>query len=139
MRPVVQLDRTGCAIASVAVLAGRPYREVKAAAGALRIDVADPRLWSDTAPMLRLLRRHGLRAGNRRGFSSWDALPDLALLSIKWHLEASGPAWHWVVFLRRGSEAVVLDSKRSLKSHRRTDFGRMKPKWFIPVGGSPFP
>jgi hypothetical protein len=28
---------------------------------------------------------------------------------------------------------VVVDSVRSLKSPIRTDFGRMKPKWFIEV------
>ena len=27
----------------------------------------------------------------------------------------------------------VLDSKKTLRKNRRTDFGRMKPKWFIPV------
>jgi len=37
------------------------------------------------------------------------------------------------VFVREGGEASVLDSKRSLRHHRRTDFGRMRPKWYIPV------
>ena len=29
--------------------------------------------------------------------------------------------------------ARVLDPKRSLRHHVRTDFGRVKPKWFIPI------
>jgi hypothetical protein len=28
----------------------------------------------------------------------------------------------------------VLDPKKSLQTNRRTDFGRMKPKWYIPLG-----
>jgi hypothetical protein len=28
---------------------------------------------------------------------------------------------------------VVLDSKRTLRRHIRTDFGRMKPKWWIKI------
>jgi len=29
--------------------------------------------------------------------------------------------------------AVVLDPKRALRTNVRTDFGRMKPKWYIGV------
>ncbi len=28
---------------------------------------------------------------------------------------------------------AVLDSKKGLRKNRRTDFGRMKPKWLIAV------
>jgi hypothetical protein len=61
------------------------------------------------------------------------ALPNLALLSTKWHLENGQPYWHWVVFVREGGQPCVLDSKKSLRINRRTDFGRMKPKWYIEV------
>jgi hypothetical protein len=37
------------------------------------------------------------------------------------------------VFVRERGLACVLDSKRGLSSNCRTDFGRMKPKWYIPV------
>lgn len=133
MKPILQLDRTGCAIASVAALTGRSYRDTKAHAAALGIDVSDCANWMTTGPMRRLLRRCGARAGAQQPFGSWEDLPDLALLAIKWHIEPAGPAWHWTVFVREAGEACVLDSKRALKVHRRTDFGRIKPKWFIPV------
>ena len=134
MRPVVQLERTGCGIASVAAIAGLSYREAKAAASSLGIYAEDKRLWSDTAHVQRLLRHFGFIASTRkRPFRSWNALPDLALLSIKWHLEQGRPYWHWVVFVREDGDAYVLDSKQSLRKNRRTDFGRIKPKWFIPV------
>jgi hypothetical protein len=135
MKAVVQEDRTGCGIASVAALAQEKYRTVKRVAGQLGISTADSRLWSDTRHIRTLLRRFGIKAApTEEAFVSWEALPDRALLAIKWHREETGPAWHWVVFARDESGSVVLDSKRGLRSNRRTDFGRMKPKWFIRVG-----
>jgi hypothetical protein len=134
MKPVVQLERTGCGIASVGAIAGLSYRKAKSIANALGIRAEDKALWSDTSHVRRLLRHFGLAGGSRElPFRSWNALPDLALLSIKWHLEQGRPYWHWVVFVREGGHAYVLDSKKSLRKNRRTDFGRMKPKWFIPV------
>ncbi len=107
---------------------------MKSIANSLGIHAEDKALWSDAAHVRRLLRHCGFAAGPRElPFRSWNALPDLALLSIKWHLEHGRPFWHWVVFLRECGQAIVLDSKKSLRQNRRTDFGRMKPKWFIPV------
>jgi hypothetical protein len=136
LQPVVQQDRTGCAIACVAALTGRSYAAVKRSAAALGISVDDAQLWMDPRPMRRLLASAGIAAGAREeAFTSWPALPACALLAIKWHREPAGPAWHWVVFVRDGHGDRVLDSKRSLRTHDRTDFGRMKPKWFIRLGG----
>ena len=134
MKPVVQLDRTGCGIASIAALAGVTYVQATHIASRLGIFVDDPKLWSETNHVRRLLKEYGFRsARTEMPFTSWEALPDLALLAIKWH-EAGGRAcWHWVVFWRGPRGPVVLDSKRALRRHVRTDFGRMKPKWCIPV------
>ena len=132
MAPVIQEDRTGCAIAAVAAVVGGQYRTVKRKAKQLGISPDDCRLWTDTQHMRKLLDEFCLRAGAKEEpFTSWAALPDLALLAIKWHREKTGPAWHWVVFAREGSTSFVLDSKRGLRANTRTDFGRMKPKWFI--------
>ena len=133
MKPVVQQDRTGCGIACVAALAGQAYAAVKHEARKLGIEVTDPQLWSDTKHMQQLLARFDLSAGKQVAFSSWDALPECALLAIKWHRETHGTAWHWVVFTRDASGSSVLDPKKALRTNRRTDFGRMKPKWFIRV------
>lgn len=134
MKPVVQLDRTGCGIAAVAVLAGVNYREAQRVANRLGIFADDPTLWSETDHVLRLLKEYGFRsAGTEVPFTSWKALPDLALLAAKWHKERGRAFWHWVVFWRGPGGPVVLDSKRTLRRHVRTDFGRMRPKWFIPV------
>lgn len=134
MKPVVQEERTGCGIAAVATLAGVTYQEARRVARQLGIVTADPHLWSDTAPVRRLLARYHLHpSNNEKPFRSWKALPPVALLAIKWHRVRGRAFWHWVVFYRGPDGPVVLDSKRSLASHRRTDFGRMKPKWFLPV------
>lgn len=136
MKPVVQLDRTGCGIASAAAIAGISYGRAKAAAAALGISVDDERLWSDTVCVRRLLERFGCRvASARKPFQSWAALPVCALLAIKWHRHGTRAYWHWVVFVRERGQRYVLDSKRALKTHVRRDFGRMKPEWFLTVTG----
>ncbi len=66
-------------------------------------------------------------------FESWDALPDLALLSIKYHQEDGKEFWHWVVFKRIEGQPFVLDSAAYLSSNVRQDFEAMQPKWFIEV------
>ncbi len=134
MKPVIQLKRSGCGIAAVAALAGVSYGHVQTTGHQLGIFAHDRRLWSETDYVKRLLQRYQLRpAASEQPFRSWSSLPDLALLAIKWHREQGRPCWHWVVFVRDSEGERVLDSKRSLKRHVRTDFGRMKPKWFLPV------
>ena len=133
MKPVVQQDHTGCGIACVATLAHVKYAAMKSEAAKLGIGVADARLWSGTALLRRLLTRFHLQAGREAAFTSWEGLPDCALLAIKWHREKTGPAWHWVVFVRDASGSFVLDPKKALRTNRRTDFGRMKPRWFMRV------
>ena len=123
MKPVVQLERTGCGIASVAALAGVSYRQAQHEASRLRIFAGDSRLWSETHHVRRLLTQYGIRSASAEvPFTSWEALPDRAF-------------WHWVVFWRGPHRPVVFDSKRTLRRHVRTDFGRIKPKWFIPIAG----
>ena len=132
--PVVQLERTGCGIASVAAIVGLSYQEVQKIAESLGIFSNDRRLWTETSHVRALLYRLGVKAPmGEPPFSSWEELPDLALLAIKWHLEKGIPAWHWVIFARKAGKAVVIDPKMGLRSNVRTDLGRMRPKWYISV------
>ncbi len=138
IKPVVQLEPTGCGIASVTAIAGLSYAQAKAIAASLDISAQDERLWSETAHVRKLLQHLGVKAGpSEHPFRSWESLPDLAILSIKWHLEKGRPFWHWVVFVRDDRGARVLDPKKGLRRHVRTDFGRIKPKWFIPIVDAP--
>jgi hypothetical protein len=134
MRPVIQQEPTGCGIASVAVIAGVGYAQSKAAAASLGIFASAPSLWTHTSYVRRLLAHYGFHT--RRGetpFTSWEALPGLALLATKWHLERGTPFWHWTVFAHEPDGPVVFDSKRTLRNHLRRDFGRIKPRWYIEV------
>jgi len=134
MTPVVQLERTGCGIASVATVAKVTYREARRAANQLGISASDPRLWSETEYVRRLLQHYEIRpARTEARFVSWQALPALALLAIKWREDHGRVFWHWVVFRRGPNGPVVLDPKRGLRTNTRTDFGRMRPKWFIAI------
>ncbi|MBI4003125.1 MAG: hypothetical protein HY348_15250 [Nitrospira defluvii] len=134
MKAVVQEERTGCGIAAVAAIAGVSYARAKAVAASLGISAQDRKLWSETKDVRRLLAELGFRAaGATRPFRSWSELPDCALLAIKWHVEEGRPFWHWVLFVRELDQQYVLDSKATLKTSVRTDFGRMKPAWFLSV------
>lgn len=134
MKPVTQEEVTGCAIASTAAISGISYRKAKRVANSLGINANDSALWSETEYIRTLLRHLGFKTGQGEiRFRNWRSLPDCALLATQWHLEKGQPVWHWVVFVREKSLEYVLDSKKSLKSNVRTDFGRIKPKWFIRV------
>ena len=134
MNPVIQLERTGCGIASVATVAGVSYRQAQRAANRMGIFAENQRLWSETSYVRRLLQQYGLRAAPAEArFVSWGALPHLALLAIKWRKTGGRAFWHWVVFWRGPDGPIVIDSKRALRKNIRTDFGRMRPKWFIAI------
>lgn len=133
-KPVIQLERTGCGIASVAALSGMSYTAAKRAAKRMGISASDSRLWSETTHVRRLLKYYQLQPSPMTvPFVSWDTLPNQALLAIKWHREKGKEFWHWVVFVRDSAGAYVLDSEKTLKRHTRKDFWRMKPRWFIEV------
>lgn len=137
LNPVIQEEKTGCGIASSAAITGLTYSQAKKVASQLGINAADKTLWSSTTSVRRLLRALGKKVADETvPFTTWEALPDCALLAIKWHLEQDVPFWHWVVFVREGTQTFVLDSKQELKTHVRTDFGRMHPKWFLAVSSS---
>ena len=133
-KPVVQEEVTGCGIASVANILGKTYAEMKAIASAMGIHASDTSLWSDTQYVRRLLSSAGVETSRDEiPFDSWEALPDLALLSIKHHQEDGKNFWHWVVFKRIDGQSLVLDSASYLPSNVRQDFEAMQPKWFIEI------
>lgn len=134
MEPVIQEDMTGCAIASAAAIAGIGYRKARALANRIGIQVDDPLLWSDTQHIRKLITELGFTCdATESAFTDWVSLPDCALLATKWHAENDRPYWHWAVFVREDTGCYVLDSRAALKHHKRTDFGRIRPKWFISV------
>ena len=134
MKVVVQEEPTGCGIAAVANILGKTYAQIKATANAINIYADDEALWSDTDYVRKLLSSAGGAASEFEApFESWNALPNTALLAIKYHCDKGINYWHWVVFKRRDNQAIVLDSASYLSSNVRTDFDAMQPKWFIEV------
>lgn len=134
LNSVIQEETTGCGIASVANILGKTYLEMKATANAMGIFAEDTVLWSDTQYVTKMLARAGVgTSSDEIPFTSWSALPDLALLSIKHHQQDGKNFWHWVVFKRVDGEGFVLDSAAYLPSNVRTDFDDMQPKWYIEV------
>ena len=138
LMPIRQEETTGCGIASVANTLGLSYQEVKAQANQLGIFADDTKLFSDTGYVRTLLAQYGIKTHTEETpFSSWQALPDLALLAIKYYEEAGKGFWHWVVFKRLNGQDYVLDSSQSLTQHLRQDFENMQPKWFIAMSPEP--
>jgi hypothetical protein len=136
-KPVVQEEITGCGIASIANILGKTYPEMKAIANAMGIYASDKSLWSDTQYVRRMLSSAGIQTSRDEvPFESWQALPDLALLSIKHHQEEGKDFWHWVVFKRLDGQPFVLDSASYLPSNIRQDFEAMQPTWFIEVNNA---
>ena len=134
MKAVIQEETTGCGIASVANILGKTYSEMREIANGMGIFASDKLLWSETQYVRDMLFASGIETSDDEiPFESWDALPDLALLSIKHHQEDGKNFWHWVVFKRIDGKSYVLDSASYLPSNIRTDFDEMKPKWFIEV------
>lgn len=134
MQVVIQEEVTGCGIASVANIVNLLYASVKEKANSLGIYASDQALYSDTDYVRRLLLEYGVRTSAvETPFASWDALPNLALLSIKYHEKDGTPFWHWVVFKRSKGKSLVMDSAAYLHENARTDFENIQPKWFIEV------
>ncbi len=134
MKPVIQKEKTGCGIASVANILGKTYSEMKEIANEMGIYASDKSLWSDTQHVRRMLSASGIKTSDKElPFISWDVLPDLALLSIKHHKKGGKDFWHWVVFKRVEGRPLVLDSASYLTENIRTDFNEMHPTWYIEV------
>lgn len=134
MKVIIQEEKTGCGIASVANIVNVSYANVKQKANSIGIFAEDKALYSDTGYIRRLLAEFNVETSNREvNFTTWEELPDLALLSIKYHLENAIPFWHWVVFKRINGNPVVFDSAPYLENNARFDLEDIKPQWYIEI------
>ena len=134
IEPVIQEEVSGCGISCVATLAQKTYKEVKTIANENGIFAEDERLWSETNYVRTLLKKFNIKAETcETKFSSWEELPNLALLSIKYRIENGRPFWHWVVFKRENGQNIVIDPAAYLEENKRTDFENMNPEWFIKI------
>ena len=65
MKPVIQEEKSGCAIASAAALAGISYSKAKKMANGLGIYAEDSALWSGTDHIRQLLALLGVKVDRR--------------------------------------------------------------------------
>ena len=56
MKPVVQEEKTGCAIASIAAIAGVSYKEARKIAHSIGMYAEDSNLWSETNFIRKLIK-----------------------------------------------------------------------------------
>lgn len=132
MRRVKQGDPTGCGFACIAMLSGASYDEIKNIAITDLDYEGSGDFYTGTRELRYLASKNNVELGKRRRtFKSLDALPETAILAI--NHEDKLDTWHWVVYCRKPNEEYVYDPKKSIKSNKRTDFGRMKIKWFLPI------
>ena len=106
IKRIVQKDDTGCGIACVAMLSGRPYAEVK------QIFVeqifTSPRQYFGTyhREVEQALHILGFNTKRRR-FRGWRKIQSCAIVAIERRKNKTD--WHWVVFVCRGKEAFAID------------------------------
>ena len=131
IRRVVQKDSTGCGIACAAMLSGTTYRRAKLLAIDLGIASDRPPYYTSSRDLSLLLRKLGLEPSRGRRLSRWESLQCLSVVGINHNDETD--TWHWVVYVPTANGGYVLDPKKSIKSARRVDFGRMTPRSYIPV------
>jgi len=65
MKPVVQEEKTGCAIACSATIAGVSYKEARKIANSIGIYAEDSALWSKTDFIRKLLEEYGIKTGKK--------------------------------------------------------------------------
>jgi len=80
MYVVIQEEKTGCGIASVANTVGLSCSEVKVKANAIGIYVEDDMLYSDTVYVRNLLNEYGVKTSSVEvPFEKWRILEDTRL------------------------------------------------------------
>ncbi len=111
MKPVIQEEKTGCAIASAAAIAGLSYEEAKKAANALGINAEDESLWSDTGHIRRLLDQLGFKTGLASLFPYGDKIITIAVF-----LFAISTAISWSYYGDRGIQ--YLNGNKSILPYK---------------------
>lgn len=130
---VVQEDTTGCGIACAAMLAGKTYHAAKKRAKGLGLFPDDRTLYSDICDLRPLLESYNIRLGKKVPFRNWKEVPSPAIVAIKYRDGVDASSWHFAVFHEGDSGPSVLDPSRRLRCNARTDLGKIRPQWYVPV------
>jgi len=132
MKRVLQGNPSGCGLACVAMLANRSYREVRDKARLIPGFDNDHCLRTNASELRSLLEEYGISASKHLiPFRDWNHLPNLCILAINYN--ESTEIWHWVIFTSNNGNKYVLDPNPHIKTSRRTDFRRIKTKWYLKI------
>ncbi|MDO8908424.1 MAG: cysteine peptidase family C39 domain-containing protein [Pseudohongiella sp.] len=131
LKRVIQKDSTGCGIACVAMIAGISYGEAKRTAIAHGIVKKRPPYYTTSGELTELLRKFHRGATKGRKLSKWESLDRLSIVGI--NFSSTHGTWHWVIYVPGIDAGFVLDPRKSVKTHKRTDFSRMRPRSYIAV------
>lgn len=141
----------GCGLACVAMLTGLPYNWIRddydeifgppERSKSLTKGTSSLEYGTDAQDLNALLEANDFNSNKRLiSFKSWNDLPEFAILAVRYkqHKKYGNETWHWVVFDRK--ENVVYDpwiSKEEKQAGKieniRTDYKRMRPKFFLGV------
>jgi ABC-type bacteriocin/lantibiotic exporter with double-glycine peptidase domain len=132
MKRIKQDHPSGCGLACVAMIAGRKYSEIREHAREILDFNNNHDLYTDASHLRKLLSKFKIHTSLKKiPFATWEKLPEKAILGINHNITVN--KWHWVVYTKDHLGAYVLDPKITIKSERRTDFNKMKPKWYITI------
>ena len=131
VRRILQQDNTGCGLACVAMVAGTTYAKVKAAAIRLGIASKGKPCYTVANDLARLMREFGKQSSKEKMISRWQTFKHPSIVAI--NLNPKNGNWHWVVYVPGADGGHVFDPKKSIKTVKRTDFSRMRPRSYIPM------
>ena len=130
-RRVLQQDATGCGIACAAMIAGVSYAYAKAIAIELGLIEKSGSQYTTSRKLIRLLAELDVIALTGRKLKHWESVDCLSIVGINYR--PNHEIWHWVVYVPDDKIGYVLDPRRIVKSSKRVDFTRMRPRSYIPV------
>ncbi|BBD08494.1 cysteine peptidase family C39 domain-containing protein [Desulfovibrio ferrophilus] len=128
IRRIIQSDVNGCGLACVAMVTNHTYAEVRKKAFEKLTGLAKNGYLTTSRDVKSLLNIFGFEGSRliRFSFKNISKIPDLCLFKINRHFDAEGVEyWHWVVFVRDDREMYILDPKKSIRTNKRKDWGRM--------------
>jgi hypothetical protein len=144
-RVAMEHPRGDDALACVATLTGRSLEEITKLAIQLGYPAEGPAYVANAALVGKLLHNLGLTASEWQEVSSFDALPDVAILMVDWHANLEfgrHVVWHHV----RGTDAYpsfsyIIDPRPSIAPELQVTSTwthlRLDPAWAIEVTPRP--
>lgn len=131
MRKVKQKNRTGCGIASVAMVANKTYSQVKKKMKSLGCFKENRKnmFLTDYPDLKKVLKAYKIKSSKIYNKKSWNSIRKNAIVAINYNKKRD--EWHWVIYDEK--KECVIDP-RSKKNYRNITDKRMKIKSYMYIG-----